>query len=124
MGTTGIVLPAHIRGDTFIYEGTLDDGWTAEQLSGGLKFTLRKRYPESDVVTDDDEDEDFVDQASGEIVASGTSVVVTIPASRTTAWPAGKLYWDLQGVISGATPRVYTIASGVISILPDVTRAL
>jgi hypothetical protein len=122
MSSLGIVLPPHVRGDTFPYEGTLDDDWTAEQFTGGLKFTLRQRYPASSVVTD----ADVVDQAStagGEIVASGDSVEVTIPASRTTGWPIGRLYWDLQGVIAGGTPRVYTIASGSILILPDVTRS-
>lgn len=124
MNALGIVLPPHMRGDTFPYEGTLDDPWTVDQFTGGLKFTLRRRYPASSIVAD--ADADVVDQAtttSGEIVASGTSVEVTIPAARTTEWPAGKLVWDLQGVVAGATPRVYTLASGVITILPDVTRS-
>jgi hypothetical protein len=55
--------------------------------------------------------------------AEPETVAITIPAERTTDWPAGKLVFDLQGVIAGATPRVYTIASGVITILPDVTRS-
>jgi hypothetical protein len=120
----GIVLPPHVRGDTFPYSTALDGGWVASDFTGGMKFTLRRRYPASSVVTD--VDADVVDQAtttSGEVVGSGASVAVTIPASRTTGWPAGKLYWDLQAIITGSPNRVYTIASGVITILPDVTRS-
>jgi hypothetical protein len=124
MTTLGVTLPSHVRGDTFEYSTELEDGWTFAQFTGGIRFTLRQRYPASSVVTD----ADVVDQAStvaGEIVAGAEpeTVAITIPAERTTDWPAGKLVFDLQGVIAGATPRVYTIASGVITILPDVTRS-
>jgi hypothetical protein len=122
MSSTGIVLAPHTRGDTFPYSTVLQGGWTAEQFSS-LKFTIRKKYPASTVVNDGDAD--VVAQATtanGQIVASGTSVEVTIPASLVTDWPTGKLVWDLQGVLSGSG-RVHTIASGVITILPDVTRS-
>ena len=124
MSSTGIVLAPHTRGDTFPYSTVLQGGWTSEQFTGGLKFTLRKKHPASSVTTDGDAD--VVAQASvanGQIVASGTNVAVTIPAEQVTNWPAGKLVWDLQGVITGTPNRVYTIASGVITILPDVTRS-
>jgi hypothetical protein len=124
MTTLGVLLDPHVRGDTFEYSTVLEDGWTFEQFTGGIRFTLRQRYPASSVVTD----AAAVDQAStssGEIVQGDEpeDVVVTIPASRTTSWPAGKLYFDMQGVVAGGTPRIYTIASGVITILPDVTRS-
>jgi hypothetical protein len=122
MTTTGITLAPHVRGDTFIYSTALGNGWVAADFSGGIRFTLRSRYPASSVTTD----ADAVDQATlaaGDIVASGANLTITIPAARTTLWAAGRLYFDLQGVVAGATPRVYTIASGVITILPDVTRS-
>jgi hypothetical protein len=122
MTTPGIDLVTHVRGDTFVRLTTLGNGWVAADFTGGLKFTLRERVPASSVVTD----ADVVDQASlagGEITASGAELTITIPASRTNVWPTRKLYWDLQGVVSGAVPRVYTIASGTVEIVGDVTRS-
>lgn len=122
MTTIDIELAPHRRGDTFEYSTTLEGGWTFEHFTGGLKFTLRSSLPPSEVTSD----ADAIDQAStagGEIVASGTSVEVTIPAARTTNWPTRRLYWDLQGVVAGATPRVYTLASGTIQIRADITRS-
>lgn len=115
-------LDPHRRGDTFEYSFTLGNGWVGADFTGGVKFTLRSAQVASSVVTDTD----AIDQASvatGEIVFSGATATVTIPASRTTSWPAKQLYWDLQGVISGATPRVYTVDDGVIAIRPDITRS-
>jgi hypothetical protein len=56
-------------------------------------------------------------------VFSGADGTVTIPASRTTSWPARKLLFDLQGVVSGSPDTVYTIDSGYILILGDITRS-
>jgi hypothetical protein len=122
MSSLGIALTPHVRGDTFVYSTTLEGGWVAEDFSGGLKFTLRERAAASSVVTDTD----AVDQASvagGEIEATGTSVTITIPASRSTTWPVKGLLFDLQGVVTGTPNRVYTIASGTIVILRDMTRS-
>jgi hypothetical protein len=122
MTTTGLVLEPHVRGDTFVYTTTLGNSWLAADFTAGIRFTLRRVLPATSVVTD----ADAVDQASvagGEIVAVGAALTITIPAARTTLWPAGPLYWDLQGSITiGA--RVYTIASGTIRILSDVTRSV
>jgi hypothetical protein len=118
-----IVLTPHRRGDPFVYSTELENGWVAVDFTGGMKFTLRRWSVGSEVVTDDD----AVDQASiatGEIVVSGTSVTITIPSERTNTWPCKELLWDLQGVVSGATPRAHTIAAGTINILPDVTRSM
>jgi hypothetical protein len=124
MTTTGVQLPSHTRGDTFSYSTAIGNGWVAADFTGGIKFTLRRRHPASSVTSD--ADADVLAQASianGQIVASGANLTITIPASVTTNWPAGTAYFDLQGVVSGTPNRVYTIASGVITILPDVTRS-
>jgi hypothetical protein len=127
MTTTGVELDPQMRGDTFEYSTTLLDGWTVEQFTGGLRFTIRKRYPESSVP--DDTDPNVVASvtttpaAAGGIVAAGTAVTVTIPASATKSWPVDKrLPWDLQGIITGSPNRVETLASGHIHIQPDVGR--
>lgn len=115
-------LDSHIRGDTFTYSFSLASPWTGATFSGGVKFTLRTSMPASSVT----DDNDAVDQASttdGEIVFSGADGTITIPASRTTSWPARKLLWDLQGVVSGSPDTVYTIDSGYILILGDITRS-
>jgi hypothetical protein len=116
------VLASHRRGDTFSYTITLGDGWVGADFTGGMKFTLRERVPDSSVTTDDD----AMDQATsggGEITGSGATVTIVIPASRTTSWKAKQLYWDLQGVVSGSPDEVYTIDYGTIPILPDITRS-
>lgn len=115
-------LDPHRRGDTFVRTFTLSSGWTGATFTGGVKWTLRQQHVESSVTTD----ADAIDQASvatGEIAFVGAVGTITIPASRTTSWPTGSLYWDLQGVVSGATPIVYTIDDGRIPVRPDVTRS-
>jgi hypothetical protein len=115
-------LSPHRRGDTFSYSVTLGGDWVFADFTGGMKFTLRRHVPASSVTTDDD----ATDQATtddDEITGSGATVTIVIPASRTTSWPAGKLYWDLQGVVTGTPDEVYTIDSGTISIEADITRS-
>lgn len=115
-------LDPHRRGDTFVYRFSLGNGWVGADFTGGVKFTLRSSIPNSGTTTDDD----AIEQASvaaGEIVFSGATGVITIPASRTTSWPAASLHWDLQGVISGTPDVVYTIDDGAIRIKADVTRS-
>lgn len=117
-----IRLDPHCRGDTFSRNFTLSGDWLGTDFTGGVKFTLRTEIPASSVVTD----EDAIDQASvegGEITFDEGVGTVLIPASRTTAWPLGRLMWDLQGTVSGSPARVYTIASGVLVVVGDVTRA-
>lgn len=116
-------LAHHYRGDPFDYDFVLGNGWVGTDFTGGLKFTLRTTQPGSSTVTDTD----AVDQATSaatEITFSGANGNVLIPSSRTTAWPVGKgLYWDLQGTITGPPQRVYTIDSGRVLIVADITRA-
>lgn len=116
-------LTAHVRGDTFSYSFTLGNGWVGADFTGGVRFTLRTSIPASSVVADSD----AVDQASvatGEISITGAAGTIVIPAERTTAWPANRrLFWDLQGTISGADDIVHTIDRGQILIAGDVTRS-
>jgi hypothetical protein len=119
--TAPTALPPHVRGDTFSRSFTLGNSWLGSTFTGGVKFTLRTRAPASSVVTDTD----AVDQATtvaGEITFVGAVGTILIPASRTTVWAAGKLYWDLQGSVTGV-PTIYTIDYGTIIIVADITRA-
>jgi hypothetical protein len=122
MSTPNVVLEPHTRGDTFVYSTTITGGWTAEQFTGGLYFTIRRRLPASTVV----DDADAIARASvatGEIVAVGTSVVVTIAASISKLWLAKELVWDLQGVVAAVPENiVHTLSRGTIRIEGDVTR--
>jgi hypothetical protein len=117
-----VVLLTQMRGDEFSYSASLAGGWQSSMFTS-LKFTLRDAIPESSVV----DDTGAIDQASvatGEIVFSdATNFTVTIPGSRTTAWPKTKLHWDFQGVIIGLPSRVFTLAFGEITVRGDVTRS-
>lgn len=124
MSSTGIALTPHTRGDTFVYSTTLGNDWVAADFTGGIKFTLRTSLPASSVTTDADSGVVAqVSVAGGGIVASGADLTITIHESVTTAWPVGRLYWDLQGVVTGSPNRVYTVAAGTILIQSDVTRS-
>lgn len=115
-------LDPHRRGDSFEYTFTLGNDWVGADFTGGVKWTLRAEVPPSTVVTDDD----AIDQASvagGEITFVDEVGTIAIPASRTNAWPAGRLFWDLEAKISGSPIKVYTLASGTLPILGDLTRA-
>jgi hypothetical protein len=114
-------LPPHIRGDTFSYSFTLGNSWLGSTFTGGVKFTLRSSEASTATVTD----ADAVHQATvvnGQITFVGAVGTILIPASATTAWPKGRLFWDLQGSVSGV-PTIYTIDYGRILIIADVTRA-
>jgi hypothetical protein len=118
-------LPDHYRGDVFEYSFTLGGGWTGSDFTDSLKFTLRESVPAS-TVTDDT---DALAQASvsgGEITFDGSDTIgtITLPSSDTNTWPASKLYWDLQGVVSGSPDTAYTLDEGTILILSDITRSL
>lgn len=120
---TDTILPPQRRGDRFLYHFTLGNSWTGAMFTGGLKFTLRTAVPPSSTVTDTD----AVDQASvdgGEITfADDTHGAITIPAARTTNWPARRLYWDLQGAVTIGSD-VETLDSGSILIKGDITRSV
>jgi hypothetical protein len=111
------------RGAEFKYTFTLGNGWTSSMFTGGLIFTLRTRIPASTVL--DDTDAAVVAQASvagGEITFSTTTVgTILIPGADTKTWPTGRLYWDLQGIVTTGA-RVLDVDDGTITIIGDVTR--
>lgn len=125
-------LAPHRRGDTFGTEQiprrfTLAPGLTGATFTGGVRWTLRSKVSDSD--------DSFVDQASsvggegGEITFTGAGTAedpcigsIVIQASRTEAWPARDLPWDLEGRISGDPEQVVTLDSGELPVLPDITR--
>jgi hypothetical protein len=114
------------RGDTFVYTFTLGGGYTGATFTGGVKWTLRATVPGVGSVADDPDDSEVVAQASvagGEITFDGAVGTINIPASATTTWPVKRLYWDLQGVVSGSPDEVYTIDSGSIVVKADITRS-
>jgi hypothetical protein len=111
------------RGTEFKYTFTLGNSWTSSMFTGGLIFTLRTRIPASSVL--DDTDAGVVAQASvagGGITFSSTTVgTVLIPGATTKLWPTGRLFWDLQGIVTiGA--RVLDVDAGTILIVGDITR--
>lgn len=115
-------LAPHRRGDTFQRTFTLGNDWLGSDFTGGVKFTLRASKPASSVVADTD----AIDQASvsgGEISFAGAVGSITIPAARTTAWPTGELYFDIQGVVALPVPLVYTIDFGTLLVTHDITRS-
>lgn len=119
-------LDPHTRGDTFDRSVPLLGDWLCADFTGGFKFTLRRSIPSSSTI----DDTGAVDQASTEtddITCEEATCTVAFSAARTTAWPTRTLVWDLQGVITGETEDdedvVYTIDSGTILIVGDVTRS-
>jgi hypothetical protein len=121
MTTTGVELEPCVRGDPFVYSTPLLDGWLASHFTGGMRFTLRVREAISSEVTDEGAVAS-VTTTSGHITAVGATVTVTIPSSTTTAWPAKKLYFDLQGTISGSPSQSKTVAMGTVEVLADASR--
>lgn len=114
-------LAPHRRGDTFIYTGTLGGGWQFSDFTGGMLFTLRTSPASSDVL----DDTGAIYQAStagGQIVGGGTSVTITIADSETVGWPAKRIWWDLQGIVTSPR-RVVTIDAGQVLIAADITRS-
>lgn len=117
-------LPDQYRGDVFEYSFTLGGGWTGSAFTGGLKFTLRESVPAS-TVTDDTGALAQASVAGGEITFDGSDTIgtITIASSVTNTWPASKLYWDLQGVVTGSPSTTYTLDIGTILVLSDITRS-
>jgi len=120
---TATVLDPQRRGDPFEYSATLQGDWVESMFAGGFKFTLRTKIPESTVT--DDADAAVVDQATSAdsdiVFSDDTSFTVFLPSTRTTSWPRGTLYWDLAGQVDA--DHGYTIDSGTIMILGDITRS-
>lgn len=122
--TSPTVLDPHVRGDEFSYSFVLGNGWTSADFTGGLVFTLRKRWPPSSVT--DDTDAGVLAQGSvagGQITfSSPTAGTVLFPNSETQDWPNGKIYGDIQGKVTiGA--RVFTLDRVALVVLGDATRS-
>lgn len=107
-----------VRSDTFVKIFTLGNGWVGSDFTGGIKFTIRDSVPDGDVTDDTDAilsvDESYMSFAG----AVGT---LTIPASMTSI-QLGRLYWDIQGTVTGSPNYVKTIDSGHMKVTGDVTR--
>lgn len=116
------VLTQHYRGDTFRRTFTLGGGWVGSDFTGGVVMTFRKRQPLS-TVTDDTGAMEKASVATGEIVFTGADGEVIIPADRTTLWDTGRIYFDVQGIVSGSPDRVYTLDAGTIVVIKDITRS-
>lgn len=128
MTTENIALDHIRRGTEFSYSSSLTDGWTAAMFTGGILFTLRSKLPPSSRLDDTDtlaSGGEMVHQASvanGQITfANDTDFTVLIPAASTHVWPVKRLFWDMQGKVTVGA-RVLDIASGTITVTPDVTR--
>jgi hypothetical protein len=119
-------LPALTRGDTFKRLIELLGGFTVNDFVS-IKFTVRKSYPLSTVVTDTDA-AGQVSVEDGGIVfeEDGINGLVMIAEDVTTTWDPGLYVWDMQAVIAGETEEdpdeVYTLARGQLPIVADVTR--
>jgi hypothetical protein len=114
---------AQVRGDTLIYSFTLSDTWTGASFTGGVRFVMRKTRVPSSTTTDADAFH-ISSVENGEISFIGNVGTITIAASVTTTWEPVKYYWDLQGVIAGTTPRVFTIDSGFLAVIADIGRGI
>lgn len=120
MTTLGVRFDPHVRGTTFDYSTTMGNGFTAEMFQGGIRCTLRTRYPASSVVSDADAVA-HGDIDSGNVIAAGTALRIRFLDSK--LWPTGVIYWDVEGAVNVDGTDVRCIASGSVEILPDVTRS-
>jgi hypothetical protein len=119
------------RGTSFARTCVLPEGYTGDNFTGGVKFTLRTTIPASTVLTDADAVAQATEAAGITFEGAGTALdlcVVTIrfSAAVTKLWPLAKLVWDLKGKILGIDDEpddVAELGSGTIQILGDVTRS-
>lgn len=109
----------HRRGDSFDKTLTLDG---PASYYTELRFTIRAFVPPVDVL--DDLDALAVAVSDDGITIDGVSVRVRFAASVTVLWPAGVLYWDLQGKGRDGDPDfVKTLDSGELKVSHDITRS-
>jgi hypothetical protein len=116
------ILAPHVRGDSFDRTFGLTGEWLGAQFSQ-IKFTIRKKLPatadlDTDVLaqvtkTGGGIQFDPLDDASG---------FVSIAASVTNLWEPGVYFWELQGTVAGSPQKVYTLESGKLNVVSDLTR--
>src|SRR5512145_1593015 len=103
-----------IRGDTFRYSFRLSEGWSPAMFAA-LAFTVRDSIPPSNV----HDDLGALAQATlenGGIAIDGDVATITIHPAQTTVWPLARLYWDVQGIVVGSPPAVYTLDFGTLLV--------
>ena len=111
----------HYRGTTFAKTVTLDEPASFYEL---YRFTGRFRIPVRTAATADAENDPNVifaltSEPDGGIVASGSTLVITIDAADALEWP-DLVYWDIKGITSAGF--VGPVDDGTIEVTGDVTR--
>ncbi len=110
------------RGDTKRFDLTVTDELTgaAIDLTGAtMWFTVKRSRSEPDSVKQFQKTtSDGITIASG---SSGTATLIIAPADSASMDPARLYVWDLQ--IKSSTGAIYTVDSGPLAVLGDVTRA-
>ena len=114
----GQVLLRLIRGDTWSFPLTFtSDGQPVDITGATVSFTLKKNYndPDSSALISID-NTSHIDPANGQ-------TIIEVSASSTANLEAPKSYFfDFQ--IKFADGSVKTIQSGIIEVLPDITRRI
>lgn len=120
-------LDPQIRGTTFRYTAPLPLPWRGSTFVGGIRCTLRTRYPESSVVSDADAvatgslDDGHVIITPGVGDAPDTIGLLWL-ADETESWPTGVIYFDVKGYVDAEGRDRVPIDDGAVEIKPDVTR--
>lgn len=101
------------RGDTFIADLNLTNGWEFDDFES-LFCTIRREIPESDVVSD------AGSLGKVAVTGSGTAIRIRFEPAVTTLWPGETtLYGDIQGIYGGV---VKTLDKFRFTCEGDVTR--
>ena len=110
------------RGDTVVIDVELSTQGVPDNLEGTKFFVTMK----SDLSDPDSEAElqIIVDTPAG-VDAQQGKVRLTLPSDKTgaEAMVPGKYHLDIQRVIPGTPPDVWTIHSQTIELLADVTKS-
>ncbi len=111
----------HTRGDTLRRSFRLDGDWVGSDFAE-VKFTLRRQLP---VSTATDAGTVQVTKTGGGItfdVDDPALGYVVVAASALDQLATGDYHYDLQATVSGSPQQVYTLDSGKLKLVPDVTR--
>lgn len=109
-----------VRGDTLDFKVTVKEGATPMNLTGLLDAWMTAK---SDI-THTDANAVFVKRLGTGITVTnatgGEMKVKVAPADTNSLAPGLKLYYDLQ--IKTSASDIYTLATGTLTIIADVTR--